>query len=288
MRFWHALAFTDPHAMLDIARACDDVGIHGVTVSDHLFYPAGLTPAYPYSDTGMPGFDEHTDWIDPFVVIPAMAAVTTRLHFTTNVFIGPLRNPFLLAKTVGSAAFLSGDRVALGVGVGWMAEEFAAAGEDFHTRGRRLDEMIELMRLLWRGGMQEFHGRFYETAPIRMNPAPSKPVPIYVGGHSPPALRRATELADGWIAASAYRPEEAWQHLEAVQDGLRKAGREHEPFEIVMALHAVPDVDLYRRFEDAGVTSLLCAPAMFATDQTPDGRRRAIEDFAERVVAPLA
>jgi probable F420-dependent oxidoreductase len=290
MRFWQAVFQMEPGQLLDVARASEEAGIHGITLSDHVLHPQRLQSAYPYSDTGAPGFTPDTPWIDPFVAIPAMAAVTTRLEFTTNVLIGPLRNPFLLAKTVASAAVLSGDRVALGLGVGWMAEEFAAAGQDFHTRGRRTDEMIELLRVLWRGGMQEHRGRFYDTGgPVQMSPAPGRPVPIWIGGHSEPALRRAARLGDGWIAASAYPPDEAWHHLDRLKAALAEAGRDPsaEGFEIVMAVLALPEADLYRRFRDAGVTGMLCAPWMFAASPSVDDRRRAILEFGQQVVAKV-
>ena len=129
------------------------------------------------------------------------------------VYIAPVRDLITVAKSVGTAAVLSDNRVRLGVGVGWCKEEFDQTGQDFATRGKRLDEMIVALRALWRGGWVEFHGEYYDVPECQMEPAPTEPVPIIGGGHSPVALRRTAALCDGWIAAGAYSEEEAWVHL---------------------------------------------------------------------------
>src|SRR5439155_1740265 len=153
-----------------------------------------LSTPYPYTPDGSPPFTPGTPWPDPWVLIGAMAAVTTRLRFMTNVYVAPARNPFLVAKQVGTAAVLSGDRVALGVGAGWMREEFEQLGQPFGDRGRRLDEMIEVVRALWRGGMVEHHGEHYDFHRLQMSPVPAAPVPIYCGGQSRRAIERASRL----------------------------------------------------------------------------------------------
>src|SRR6478672_1024929 len=238
-----------------MARVADASGYHGIAVSDHVFYPEKLSTPYPYTSDGSPPFAPDTPWPDPWVLIGAMAAVTTRLRFMTNVYVAPARNPFLVAKQVGTAAVLSGDRVALGVGAGWMREEFEHLGQPFGDRGRRLDEMIEVMRALWRGGMVEHHGEHYDFDRLQMSPVPAGPVPIYCGGQSRPAMERAARL-DGWIG-NAYTPEQA---LELV--GRVRSARPDPEFEVIVSLLARPDADLFRRMEDAGVTGVLCAPWM--------------------------
>ncbi len=124
--------------------------------------------------------------------------------------------------------------------------------------------MIPALRELWKGGWVEYHGTHYDVDPLQMNPAPSRPVPIYVGGHSEPAIRRAARLGDGWLTASAHSPDDARRVAATVQDALREEGREGEPFAIYLALNALPDLDEYRRLEEAGVTDLICAPWMLA------------------------
>lgn len=297
MRFWQAVAFLPTDQLLDVARAADELGFHGIMISDHVFFPKDLQSAYPYSPTGAPVWEPSTPWPDPWVLAGAITAVTTRLHVATNIYIAAARNPFVVAKMVGTAAVLSGNRVELGVGAGWMKEEFDQLGQDFHTRGKRLDEMIEVLRALWRGGMVEHHGQHYDFPPVEMSPAPTVPVPIYGGGHSAPALRRAARLCDGWIG-NAYTLEGCLDYVGRMKAELAAAGRTGEAFEIVVAVLAMPDVDLFRQLEEAGVTGLLCAPWM-TTDIDPTGgatadygnslefKRRALEQFAETIIAEM-
>ena len=191
MKFAIATTFSDPAQLDPIARTADECGWDALTFSDHIVHPERMESKYPYTADGGTYWDAQNPWPDPWITIASLAAVTTRLHFTTNVFILPARNPVLVAKAVSTAAVLSGDRVALGIGVGWMKEEFEILEQNFHTRGKRTDEAIEILRLLWSGEMVEYHGRHYDFAPMQMRPAPEQPVPIFVGGLSEPALARA-------------------------------------------------------------------------------------------------
>jgi probable F420-dependent oxidoreductase len=262
-------------------------------MSDHLFNPRALESKYTYSvrEDGAPGWESETPWPDPMCVISGLATVTEHLTFTTGVYIAPARDLITVAKSVGTAAVLSDNRVRLGVGVGWCKEEFDQTGQDFSTRGKRLDEMIVALRALWQGGWVEFHGDYYDVPECQMEPAPTAPVPIIGGGHSPVALRRTAALCDGWIAAGAYSEEEAWVHLAALREALKAAGRGNEEFTIYLSLNERPDVDLYRRFAEAGVTDFVCAPWMFVNVDpgTPDeealaSRLGAVQWFADEIV----
>ena len=296
VRFHQSVTFLPTRQVLRLARACDDLGYGGMYISDHLFNPRHLESRYTYSvrEDGAPGWESETAWPDPMTVIAGMAASTTNLVFTTGVYIAPARDLITVAKSVGTAAVLSDNRVRLGVGVGWCKEEFDQTGQDFASRGKRLDEMIVALRALWRGGWVEFHGQYYDVPECQMEPSPSEPVPIIGGGHSPVALRRTAELCDGWIAAGAYDEEEAWTHLGELRTALQRAGRADEDFTIYLSLNVRPDIDLYRRFADAGVTDFVCAPWMFVDvpPGTPDGeamaaRIDAVRWFAEEIVAKV-
>lgn len=296
MRFHQALSFLPVTEAVPLAVACDKLGYAGTYLSDHLFNPRDLESRYTYSlrPDGAPGWEKDTGWPDPMCVCSGLATVTTNLTFTTGVYVAPVRDLITVAKTVGTAAVLSGNRIRLGVGVGWCREEFEQTGQDFATRGRRLDEMIPALRALWAGGWVEHHGEHYDVPACQINPSPTEPVPILGGGHSPPALRRAARLCDGWIAAGAYTEEEAWVHLADLREELGRAGRRDEPFDVYLSLAERPDVDLYRRFEDAGVTDLVCAPWMFAPvapDATAEQRLAAhvaaCEQFADAIVSRL-
>ena len=294
VRFHQSVAFLPTSQLLPIARASDELGYGGINISDHLFNPRHLESRYTYStrDDGAPGWGSETPWPDSIVSIAAMAAATRDLLFTTAVYIAPARDLISVARSVGTAAVLSGNRVRLGVGVGWCKEEFDQTGQDFSSRGKRLDEMIVALRALWRSGWVEHHGEYYDVPECRMEPAPTEPVPIIGGGHSPVALRRTASLCDGWIAAGAYSEEEAWIHLAELHDALKKAERDVEGFTVYLSLNEPPTVDLYRRFADAGVTDFVCAPWMFAdiAPGTPDTealetRLGLVRWFAEEIVA---
>jgi probable F420-dependent oxidoreductase len=301
VRFHQAVTFLPTRQGIALARAADAQGYDGVYLSDHMFFPRDRQSRYTYSTRpdGAPGFGEHwdpdTDWPDVWCLVSAMAAVTERLRFTTGVYVAPARDLMTVAKQVATAAVISSDRVTLGVGVGWCKEEFDATGQDFHTRGRRLDDMIPALRALWGGGWVEYHGPHYDVPAMRMEPTPGTPVPIICGGHSEAAFRRAASLCDGWVAAGAYTPEDARTHLVRLREARRRAGRDTEPFAIYLSLWTRPDVALYRSFEeDYGVTDMLSAPAMMAKvdpAEPPEAQLRTRIDasarFAEQVVEKM-
>ena len=287
MKFIAALAFSNPRHALDLARAADALAWDALAISDHLVYPAELTSAYPYSEDGDPGWDGDTPWPDPWVTIAAMAAATHRLRFMTNVFILPLRNPVLVAKAVGTAALLSNDRVALGIGVGWMREEFELAEQSFGTRGRRTDEAIAVLRGLWSGEMFEFHGRHYDFAPVRMTPAPRASVPILVGGVSEAALRRAAALGDGWISVK-HRADELVEIVARLTDLRTRFGRADQPFQVVASPVDVRDVDGYKRLADVGVTAVATNPWMVYGYNADDlqAKKDALQRFSDEIIVP--
>ena len=256
MKFTNALIGASPLHYVELAQACESAGFAAVSLSDHVFSPAELASAYPYTPDGKPMMLADEDWLDPWVAVGAMATVTTTLEFMTNVYILPLRNPFVVAKAVGTAAVLSADRVSLGIGAGWMKEEFEQLEQSFSNRGKRMNEMIDVLRLLWSGGMVEHHGDHYDFDPLEMRPAPSRPIPIIVGGHSDAALRRAAERGDGWIGV-AYSVEDLLAHCERLGRMRADAGRADEPFEIYASPQAAPSPDLLAELAAAGVTSIL-------------------------------
>jgi probable F420-dependent oxidoreductase len=296
VRFHQSVTFLPTRQAVPLAQICEELGYGGIYISDHLFNPRQLESRYTYSvrEDGAPGWEADTPWPDPMCMISGLATVTRNLVFTTGVYIAPARDLITVAKSVGTTAVLSDDRVRLGGGVGWCKEEFEQTGQDFNTRGKRLDEMIEALRALWRGGWVEFHGEYYDVPECQMEPSPAEPVPILGGGHSPAALRRAASRCDGWIAAGAYREQEAWRHLADLRTALKEAGREGEDFTIYLSLNERPEPDLFRRFAEAGVTDFVCAPWMFVdvAPGTPDdealsARLAAVKWFADDVIAKV-
>jgi probable F420-dependent oxidoreductase len=279
VKFWLALSFAEPDQALALAQAADAAGYDGITVSDHLFAPQTRQSAYPYSPDGAPPFTDESPWPDPWVLISAMAAVTSRIRFTTNIYVAPARDLFTVAKAVSTAAVLSGGRVALGAGAGWCEEEFVQVGQPFARRGARLEEMVGALRSLWAGGWTEHHGEFYDFAPLRIEPVPRTPVPIYLGGHSEAALARAARVGDGWIG-NAYTPDDAAAVVARMRNHLDAAGRADADFEIIIGLLARPSRDLHDEIAGLGVTGLLCAPWMMASSL--HDRVAAIDGFAQK------
>jgi probable F420-dependent oxidoreductase len=294
VKFWRSTLWTQAEDLVEIARIAENVRFHGIATSDHMvFFERPLVSRYPYTADGEAWWNPATHWADTWVSIGAMAAVTSRLRFTNAVYILPMRNIFTVAKAIGTAAVISDNRVTLGVGIGWQREEFDLVGEDFHHRGNRCDEMIEVLRLLWEGGTVEYHGKFYDLEPLAMSPAPTQPVPIYISGYSEAALRRAARLGDGWVVGpldenAPYSLEDLPRLVQRVRDLRREAGRDGLPFEILFPHQAVPDVDNYKRLEDMGVTS---ASVIFADPTTPTSlsdQRKYMEEFAEAVIARMS
>jgi probable F420-dependent oxidoreductase len=285
MQFWSGTAFMKATDGVAIASMLDEAGFDGIVTSDHMIYPRELSSPYPDSDSGKPGWAPDTAWPDAWVLTGAMAAVTRRLRFSNAIYVAPARPLLEVARLVAAAADISGGRVGLAAGIGWMREEFELMGQDFTNRGKRLDEMIPALRELWKGGWVSWSGEYYQVPEMMLEPHPPAPVPISVGGESEAALRRAARLCDGWVGY-AYVWDEAVGYVQRLQALRREYGRENEPFDILLALLEPPSVDLYRRAEDIGITSVMCRPwfGMDVGDKGVEAYRGPIEKFAEEII----
>ena len=288
MKFWQSLSFVDTEELVAIARTAEDVGFEGLLVSNHLVEPEKFEHAYPYTPNGDPGFPPDTQWPEPWTAIAAMAAATSRIRFATMVFILPLYDALEVAKCVSTVAAFAPGRVALGAGVGWMREEFDMQGVDFRTRGRRFDESIEVLRKCWSGEFVEHHGAHFDFPRVRMLPAPAKPVPIWIGGTSDAALRRAARLGDGWVG-SGQTPDQLDAILAKLASLRREAGRASAPFEMIAPLAVPPDAALYRKLEDRGVSGTVSYPFSYTLGprSTLDQKRACLERFGNDVIQKL-
>jgi probable F420-dependent oxidoreductase len=288
MKFCASLAFSDPRHFREIAIAAEAAEWDYLVTSDHVVHPEKIDSPYPYTADNEPRWEASAPWPDPWVAISAMAAVTERLRFLTSIFVLPMRNPIAVAKTVGTLAVMSDHRVDLGIGIGWMKEEFNLLGENFHDRGKRSDEMVEVMRKLWAGGMVEHHGRYYDFDPIQMSPAVERRIPIIIGGLSEPALRRAARIGDGWTS-DIHSTEELREISDTLKGYRREYGRADQPFEIFAAANDAFDADGYRRLEDAGVTHLLTMPwALYgATGDSLTEKTDSIKRFGDEIIATM-
>jgi probable F420-dependent oxidoreductase len=288
MKFVLSSSFCDLAALPELAQAADRSGWCGMSFSDHVVHPETLKTPYPYTETGERRWEAFTQWPDPIVMIGALAMVTKNLRFMNNILVLPMRNPFLAAKSIATAAVLSDNRINLCIGVGWCKDEFELLQQDFHTRGRRCDEMVEVMRKLWQGGWVEHDGPFYPFERLEMTPAPSEPVPIWVGGISDAALKRAARLGDGWVSdlQSSADIEAA---IKKIHEYRKVYGRDHLPFDVMATPNDAFMPDQYAELREKGVTHIMTQPwffyhqAPFDTDKQVD----AIARYAEDVIRPL-
>jgi probable F420-dependent oxidoreductase len=288
----------DPSEFLDLARTADDHGWDSIQVADAPFFPEVTSEPYPYTPDGKRFWPLDTPVLDPWVAITAMAVVTKRVRFLPSVLRLAIRQPLLEAKALCSVAAVSNDRVALGVGLAWMPEEFKWLGMDKKTRGARQNEAIQIIRLLLGGGFVEFHGTYYDFDRLIMAPVPKKKIPIYVGGSSKPAIARAARFGDGWIGIVHGRDE--IRGIVAELAALRReVGREKEPFDIMLHSPDAETADDVRRLEDLGVTDLQIAPWNLAGIQARLGvsamrmqpplavKQAALERYADDVIAKV-
>ena len=286
MKFVISLAFSPTSELCTLAREADRCGFYAVAISDHVVHPKKITTPYPYTADGEPRWQPFTDWPDPWVTIGAMSAVTERLRFLTSVYVLPMRNPFLVAKQIATAAVLSQDRVALGIGAGWMEEEFTLMQQPFRRRGKRMDEMLDVMRKVWTDTWTEHHGEFYDFAPLEMSPKPAKPIPIYVGGVSKAALQRAMTRGDGWIS-DLHTSDEVRDITTRLLQQRSKSKRREEPFDVIASVSDAYDIDGYRRLADAGVTHLQTVPWAFYGGDSVEEKCEGIRRFSEDVIVPM-
>jgi len=285
MEFCFSATFSQPDELVALATAGDEHGWSTLSVSDHLINPVETRSTYPYTKDGTRRWEMGTPWPDPWITIGHLSAVTRRLRFLTTVYILPARTPVHVAKQVGTAAVLSGNRVGLGIGMGWMEEEFDAMGTPFARRGKRADEMLEVLRKLWTGEVVEHHGEFFDVPPLEMLPAPTEPVPVYVGGVSEAALRRAARH-DGWVS-DLHTIEELAAIRAQIERYREEYGRTEVPFAVFGSARDAWDLDGYRRVHEAGVTHLITMPWYFYAGADADvaGKVEGIKRFADDVIA---
>ncbi|MGH3734096.1 MAG: TIGR03619 family F420-dependent LLM class oxidoreductase [Micromonosporaceae bacterium] len=289
MKFSCSVAMCPLDQLVPLARTAEDCGFAAVALPDSLFYSETVSADYPYTPDGARFWDAETPWSDPLVAAAAMGAATSRIRFYTQVLkLGP-RNPLLLARQVGSVAVLTGDRFGLGVGLGWSPEESLWCGAPFDHRGKRADEAIEILRLVLGGGMVSYDGEYYSFGKLRMSPAPSRPVPIYIGGHSDAGLRRAAGVGDGWSSAMMGYAE--LRSVIARLGELREEyGRADQPFEIQAVCTDRFGLDGYRQQAEIGVTDAVVMPWLFygvGFDGSLAAKQDGIRRFADEIMGRL-
>jgi len=253
LRYCNTGRYVDPQQSVELLQAGEEAGFESAWTVEHTVIPAGYKSAYPYNDSGrLPGGEGDFVLPDPLIWMAYVAAATKRIKLGTGILILPQRNPVVTAKEVASLDHMSGGRVLLGIGVGWLKEEFDAIGATFEERGPRTDEYIAAMRELWQSPSPTFEGRFVRFSGAYMRPKPANgTVPIIIGGHSKAAARRAGRLGDGFFPARG-RPDEL---IDLVRRTAEEHGRDPTAIEVTASMPEDPaDIPAMAK---AGVSRLL-------------------------------
>jgi len=289
MRFTLNLGMGGSEHYLAVAQAAEAAGYASIALSDSLFFPKHTDSTYPYANTEqVRDAIAATAFIEPFVGMSCIAAVTRRIRFYPSVLKVPVRQPLLLAKSLSSLAAMSNDRVTLGAGISPWREDFSYNGLDFDKRGKLMDECIAILRGALTGEFFEFHGENYDFGPMKMSPVPKKPIPILIGGHARPALVRAARLGDGWLAANTDF--ETFKGLLNQLNALRKeyGTDKRADFEIHGFDVNAKTVADFKRMEDIGATDCLVTPwNMYAADLDLQAKIDGINRLADQVVSKM-
>jgi probable F420-dependent oxidoreductase len=290
VRFSYAESMTDPSFYIPLAQAAEAAGYDSMVIPDSICYPEHATSTYPYSPDGTREFLDGKPFLEPFSLIPALGAVTTRLRFVTFVLKLPVRNPVLVAKQATSTAVLTGNRLLLGVGTSPWREDYDILGVPWERRGQRMDEAIDIIRGLTGGGYFSYNGELVKLPPVKLSPVPTEPIPILLGGHGEAMLSRAARTGDGWMHGGGD-PADLPGLLARLAELRREEGTSDRPFQVhVISLDSFT-VDGVRRLEEQGVTDVILGfrwPYTTEADTQPLAEKiGALNRFAEKVIAKV-
>lgn len=262
----------DPEWMVPFARSAEALGFESVYAVEHVVVPVVHAAAYPYSDSGRMPLADDCPIPDPLDLLAFLAGTTSTLRLGTGVVVGPHHHPLVLAKRLATIDRLSGGRMTVGLGVGWMREELAATGVDFATRGRRLDELVRALRAVWSGGPASFDGEFFSFDSVRSEPQPLQPggVPVHIGGHSEAAARRAGRLGDGFhpLGLDDDLLADRWALVRRTAEA---HDRDPDAVELSVTLPVTAvDAAAVERLTRLGVARIVCSTAATGRDEAVD------------------
>lgn len=283
MEFWQVISWCETDHIVEVAQHAEAVGFAGLILAEHIYYPKTTDSRYYYSDDGVSPQTPDMEFPDPLISFAAAAAVTERLKFMTGIYVVPLRHPIELAKNIATLARLSNNRIHLGLGAGWLKEEFDQLGVDFSTRGARTDAMISIMQNLWRGEPVTYADEYFQLDGIQIRPVPSEPVPLIGGGHSAPALTRAVNLCDGW-----YGPGNTLAELENIVPKLyamrAESSRADEPFRVIAPLLEPLEGKVLARMQELGIHATVNYPFLYGcgANASLDDKKRHMDAFANQ------
>jgi probable F420-dependent oxidoreductase len=278
--FINSGAFSQPALMGHLATTAERCGFESLWTVEHVAIPVKHTP-YPGSKDGQMAGGDTVAIPDPLIPLAYVAAITKTIKLATGILILPQRHPIYTAKEVATLDVLSGGRTILGIGSGWMKEEFESLGIDFHKRGAMTDEAIQSLRALWSEGTSSFEGKHFKFGPLHSYPKPVKhDVPIHVGGHSPAAARRAGRYGDGFFPTVA-NPEKLKELFTLVKSEAEKAGRNPDKIEFTAMSSMKPDH--LKVLSDIGVSRVVMTPP----STKPEVITQALEKFQHEVIARM-
>ena len=258
MKFAYHPTMCPPEQYLPLAKAAEDIGFDTFTFPDSICYPKEGSDVYPYNDDGTRDFLDGVPFLEPFVAIPYLAAATEKIRFTTSVIKLAIRQPVIVAKQLSSLGVLIGDRFGFGVGISPWPEDFLASQIPWEKRGKRMDEMMEIVNGLMTGEYFGYDGEIFQMDQIKLSPVPDHHIPLLVGGHAKPALRRAGRIGDGWISAGSSL-QELTQMIDQIEEFRKEYGRENIPYEYHAMTEAAYTVEGLADLEKAGVTEVIIA-----------------------------
>ena len=264
----------------DVAQAAEDLGFESVWFPEHLIWPIDFDGKSPYAD-GHPPVDPRIPTYDALAWMVTVAVATQSLRLGTYVYNLGLRSPFVAARAVQTLDVISGGRVDFGIGAGWNEREYTAVGVDFTTRGRRVDEAIDVCRKLWADDVVTHDGEFFSFGPVVFEPKPPQTLlPIHIGGESVPALRRTVQRGDGWIGM-AHTPDSAAERVATLRKLLAEAGRDPLSVQVTVGGDASTPADV-AAYANAGVDRIIVSPWRRSDDAITG-----LERFAAEVLAPF-
>jgi len=291
MRFAYHPTMCNPAFYLELAITAEAAGFSTLTLPDSICYPKECDSTYPYNEDGSREFLDGVPFLEPFSIIPAMAAVTNTLEFSTSVYKLAPRQAVTTAKFVTSLGVITNNRFHFGVGVSPWYEDFLATGERWKKRGKRMDEQISILKGLMGGEYFAFKGEFYDIPEIKLCPVPTQPVPILIGGHSDLALKRAAKLGDGWISAgvSLEQADQMIKKINLLRDEYGTISRQDFQFQIMS--EAGYSIDGVKKLQELGVTEVIIAFRNAyeggPDNRTLEGMKSEINWFSEEVIQKI-
>ena len=271
MRFGVSLGRVNPALWADLTVEGERLGFDSVWVPEHLVLPAEMAGS-PFAGAEHPPVPPTTPVFDAAAYLSFLAARTSTIKLGTWVYLLGIRHPFVAARAFATLDVLSGGRAIVGIGAGWLESEWRAVGLDFKTRGRRLDEALDVCRALWSDEVVEHHGEFFGFDPVMFEPKPvQRPLPVHVGGESEPALRRASVAGDGWLGM-LHDPTSAAPLVKRLRD------ERGDDFEITVGTDVLHDRDDIHPWVELGVDRLIVAPWR-RSSQALDGLKRFAEEM---------